>query len=167
MKTHGKKNHHIRLRHTDCITKPRLFFVYEPKQRFVTFSHPSTFQAIRRDVLSHQPTYEFIEAEGDKALTAAKSGPQREELEQKLEEVKKRWKNLTEHTDQRRVQLEEVLPLAQKYHDALKNVESVVTRAETQLESFSGPVIDPDRAKQQLGDIKVSLKSIIFEVVYG
>ena len=61
------------------------------------------------------------------------------------------------HTEERRRQLEEVLPLAQKYHDALQNVEGVVSRAETQLESFSGPVADLDKAKQQLSDIKVRL----------
>lgn len=57
--------------------------------------------------------------------------------------------------NERHAQLEDVLPLAQKYHDNTQNVKDVVTLAETELGSYAGVSPDVEIAKQELQNIKV------------
>lgn len=112
-------------------------------------------QADRRDVLMHEPNYNNVVHKATEFLESSGPGPQKEEISAKLDDIKTRWDELKRKTNERHAQLEDVLPLAQKYHDNSQNVKDVVTLAETELGSHAAVSPDVEIAKQELQTIKV------------
>ena len=103
----------------------------------------------------HEPTYNNIVHKTTEFLESSGPGPEKDEISAKLDDVKTRWEELKRKTDERHAQLEDVLPLAQTYHDNSQNVKDVVTLAETELGSYAGVSPDVEIAKQELQNIKV------------
>lgn len=118
-------------------------------------------QADRRDVLMHEPSYNNVVHKATEFLESSGPGPQRDEISTTLHDVKSRWEELKRKTDERHAQLEDVLPLAQKYHDNSQNVKDVVTLAETELGSHASVSPDVEIAKQELQTIKVRIIEFI------
>ena len=118
-------------------------------------SKPIVSQADRRDVLMHEPIYNNIVHKTTEFLESSGTGPEKDEISTKLDDVKTRWEELKRKTNERHAQLEDVLPLAQTYHDNSQNVKDVVTLAETELGSYAGVSPDVEIAKQELQNIKV------------
>ena len=103
----------------------------------------------------HEPAYEHIEKEVNSLLNSGAPGPKRDALEKQFNDVSERYGELKRLADQRRDQLDVVLPLAQDYHDAQQNVDGVVVRAETELSSLPKGVTDVDKGRQELQNLKV------------
>lgn len=113
-----------------------------------------TFKAIRTDVRYHQPTYEYIDKDANKILNTEPDTPIRQEVEEMYSDIKPRWQKVNERIAKRHDQINDILPLSRKFHDALQNVDGVVNRAETQLRSLDGVSLSSDKAKQELPNIK-------------
>lgn len=112
-------------------------------------------QADRRDVLMHEPNYNNLVRKATEFLESSGPGPKKDEISAKLDDVKKRWDELKRKTNERHAQIEDLLPLAQKYHDNSQNVKDVVTLAETELGSYLGVSPDVEIAKQDLQNLRV------------
>jgi len=112
------------------------------------------FQAIRTDIRYHQPTYEYIDKDANKILNTEPDTPVRREVETMYNDIKPRWLKVNQRISQRHDQINDILPLSRKFHDALQNVDGVVNRAETQLHSLDGVSLSSDKAKQELPNIK-------------
>lgn len=117
-------------------------------------------QADRRDVLMHEPLYNNLVRKATAFLESSGPDPKKDEISAKLDDVKKRWDELKRKTNERHAQIEDVLPLAQKYHDNSQNVKDVVTLAETELGSYLGVSPDVEIAKQELQNIKVCYRGV-------
>ena len=120
----------------------------------------------------HEPLYNNLVRKATAFLESSGPGPKKDEISAKLDDVNKRWVELKRKTNERHAQIEDVLPLAQKYHDNSQNVKDVVTLAETELGSYLGVSPDVEIAKQELQNIKVSYRGlhrrrVVFTKDYG
>ena len=104
----------------------------------------------------HQPTYEYIEQQINDHLSSKVPGPKRDALEKQFKDISERYNELKRSADKRHRQLNVLLPLARKYHDAQRNVERVVVRAETELGSLEKGNVDVEKGRQDLQNLKVS-----------
>lgn len=103
----------------------------------------------------HEPNYNNLVRKATEYFESSGPGPKKDEISAKLDDVKKRWDELKRKTNERHAQIEDVLPLAQKYHDNSQNVKDVVTLAETELGSYLGVSPDVEIAKQDLQNLRV------------
>ena len=103
----------------------------------------------------HEPSYNNLVRKATEYLESSGPGPKKDEISAKLDDVKKRYEELKRKTIERHAQIDDVLPLAQKYHDNSQNVKDVVTLAETELGSYIGVSPDVEIAKQELQNIRV------------
>lgn len=69
-------------------------------------------------------------------------------------DIKPRWQKVNERIAERHEQINELIPLSRKFHDALQNVDGVVNRAERQARSLDGVSPSSDKGKQELPNIK-------------
>lgn len=110
--------------------------------------------AIRTDVRYHQPTYEYIDKDAYKFLKNEPESPTRREIEDSYNDIKPRWEDIKRRVNERHEQLDQILPLTRKFHDALQNVDGVVNRGETQLRALDGVPLSSEKCKQELPNIK-------------
>lgn len=110
--------------------------------------------AIRTDVRYHQPTYEYIDKDAKKFLKNEPDSPTRQDIEDSYNDIKPRWEDIKRRVNERHEQLDQILPLARKFHDALQNVDGVVNRGETQLHALDGVPLSSEKCKQELPNIK-------------
>lgn len=108
----------------------------------------------------HEPLYNNVVRKATAFLESSGPGPKKDEISAKLDDVNKRWDELKRKTNERHAQIEDVLPLAQKYHDNSQNVKDVVTLAETELGSYFSVSPDVEIAKQELQNIKVCYRGL-------
>lgn len=108
----------------------------------------------------HEPLYNNVVRKATAFLESSGPGPKKDEISAKLDDVNKRWDELKRKTNERHAQIEDVLPLAQKYHDNSQNVKDVVTLAETELGSYFSVSPDVEIAKQEWQNIKVCYRGL-------
>lgn len=106
----------------------------------------------------HEPLYSNLVKKATAFLESSGPSPKKDEISAKLDDVNKRWDALKTKTNERYAQIEDVLPLAQKYHDNSQNVKDVVNLAEIELGSYLGVSPDVEIAKKELQNIKVWYK---------
>ena len=110
----------------------------------------------------HKPQYNNIVQKATEFLNSSRPGSEKNEVSDKLNEIRMRWEELNRKTNERQTQLEDMLPLAQKYHEHAQNVKDVVTLAETELGTCTDVSPDVEIAKQELQNIKVSKPTLLF-----
>ena len=93
-------------------------------------------------------------------------GDEKDKVESKFNDLVKRWEELKRHTNERHAQLEDLLPLAQKYHDNSQNVKDVVILAEAELGSLLNLSQDIKILKQELQNIKVGKQRGSIVIIY-
>lgn len=104
----------------------------------------------------HKPQYNNIVQKATEFLNSSRPGSEKNEVSDKLNDIRMRWEELNRKTNERQTQLEDMLPLSQKYHEHAQNVKDVVTLAETELGTCTDVSPDVEIAKQELQNIKVS-----------
>ena len=107
-------------------------------------------------MLMHKPQYTNIVQKATEFLNSSSPGSEKNEVSDKLNDIRMRWEELNRKTNERQTQLEDMLPLAQKYHEHAQNVKDVLTLAETELGTCTDVSPDVEIAKQELQNIKVS-----------
>uniref|UniRef100_A0A8C7UIP2 Dystonin n=1 Tax=Oncorhynchus mykiss TaxID=8022 RepID=A0A8C7UIP2_ONCMY len=104
---------------------------------------------LQNDVLAHKTTVEAVNKAGTD-LVESTSGEEAAGLQNKLENLTQRWKNILEKTEQRRQQLDSALALATEFHNSLQDFISWLTQAEQTL-TMSSPA-------------SVILETILFQI---
>ncbi|XP_065889965.1 microtubule-actin cross-linking factor 1-like isoform X3 [Dysidea avara] len=81
--------------------------------------------------------------------------PLKQQLEEKNEDVKKRWQQLANTLEDKQEALTEALRLAEKYKEDKSKVEQWMKEANTKLDELGPPPSNPQEAEKELNKIKV------------
>ena len=82
--------------------------------------------------------------------------PLKQKLEEKNEDVKKRWQQLANTLEDKQEALTEALRLAEKYKEDKSKVEQWMKEDNTKLDELGPPPSNPQEAEKELNKIKVS-----------
>lgn len=98
---------------------------------------------------------------GKAVLGNMKPGREKDNLEQKLEDLDTRWNNLSERISQRGEKLQEIEPSAGKYVNSSEPFTNWLSESEERLKDCEKIPEDEETATQQLELLEVSLASEI------
>ncbi|XP_045566332.1 dystonin isoform X31 [Salmo salar] len=104
---------------------------------------------LQNDVLAHKSTVEAVNKAGTD-LVESTSGEEAAGLQNKLENLTQRWKNILEKTEQRRKQLDSALLQAQGFHGEIEDMQQWLKDTERQLLASKAVGGLPDTAREQL-----------------
>ncbi|XP_064858699.1 dystonin-like isoform X3 [Oncorhynchus nerka] len=104
---------------------------------------------LQNDVLAHKTTVEAVNKAGTD-LVESTSGEEAAGLQNKLENLTQRWKNILEKTEQRRQQLDSALLQAQGFHGEMEDMQQWLKDTERQLLASKAVGGLPDTAREQL-----------------
>uniref|UniRef100_A0A674CR72 Dystonin n=1 Tax=Salmo trutta TaxID=8032 RepID=A0A674CR72_SALTR len=104
---------------------------------------------LQNDVLAHKTTVEAVNKAGTD-LVESTSGEEAAGLQNKLENLTQRWKNILEKTEQRRKQLDSALLQAQGFHGEIEDMQQWLKDTERQLLASKAVGGLPDTAREQL-----------------
>uniref|UniRef100_A0A4W5PXI1 Dystonin n=1 Tax=Hucho hucho TaxID=62062 RepID=A0A4W5PXI1_9TELE len=104
---------------------------------------------LQNDVLAHKTTVEAVNKAGTD-LVESTSGEEAAGLQNKLENLTQRWKNILEKTEQRRQQLDSALLQAQGFHGEIEDMQQWLKDTERQLLASKAVGGLPDTAREQL-----------------
>ena len=82
--------------------------------------------------------------------------PLKQQLEEKNEDIKKRWQQLVNTLEIKQEVLIEALRLAEKYEENKTKIEQWMKEANTKLDELGPPPSNPQEAEKELNKIKVS-----------
>ena len=82
--------------------------------------------------------------------------PLKQQLEEKNEDVKKRWQQLANTIEDKQEALTEVLRLAEKYKEDKSKVKQWMKEANSKLNELGPPPSNPQEAEKELNKIKVN-----------
>ncbi|XP_071265283.1 microtubule-actin cross-linking factor 1-like isoform X26 [Salvelinus alpinus] len=104
---------------------------------------------LQNDVLAHKTTVEAVNKAGTD-LVESTSGEEAAGLQNKLENLTQRWKDILEKTEQRRQQLDSALLQAQGFHGEIEDMQQWLKDTERQLLASKAVGGLPDTAREQL-----------------
>ena len=108
------------------------------------------FQPIKDTVLHLEPVYEQLLRAGGNVLETSEPGPDKDALEQRLQNTKDRWNEVKRKTADRQEQLEQVVPLAKKYRDETQSLKPWLSDAEKTLQEIKPDSCDVAVLDKQL-----------------
>ena len=85
------------------------------------------------------------------------SGAEAKEIEDELTDIKTVWYQMNTFLQDRRNKITSVEPLAKKYQQALQSLALVMTKAEKTLDDLEVFGAEPERVREQLEALRVSL----------
>ena len=106
------------------------------------------------DLQRHQKKFNDLFAGGEDLLKSAEPGAERDNLEEKLSNIKQRWGDLKESCDSRGNLLEDVVQLSEKYEDAKSKLLPWIDNAEKTAEAFEVISVEPELLDRQIKDVK-------------
>uniref|UniRef100_A0A673MBT5 Dystonin n=1 Tax=Sinocyclocheilus rhinocerous TaxID=307959 RepID=A0A673MBT5_9TELE len=104
---------------------------------------------LQNDVLAHKTTVEAVNKAGSDLIDSS-AGEEARGLQNKLENLNKRWKTILEKTEQRRQLLDSALLQAQGFHGEIEDMQQWLKDSERQLLASKALGGLPDTAREQL-----------------
>ncbi|XP_036271364.1 dystonin isoform X24 [Pipistrellus kuhlii] len=104
---------------------------------------------LQNDVLAHQSTVETVNKAGSDLLESS-AGEEASSLQNKLEVLNQRWKNVLEKTEQRKQQLDGALRQAKGFHGEIEDLQQWLTDTERHLLASKPLGGLPETAREQL-----------------
>ncbi|XP_073776575.1 dystonin isoform X31 [Danio rerio] len=104
---------------------------------------------LQNDVLAHKSTVEAVNRAGCDLMESS-AGEEARGLQNKLENLNQRWKNILEKTEQRRQLLDSALLQAQGFHGEIEDMQRWLKDSERQLLASKAVGGLPDTAREQL-----------------
>ncbi|XP_064143624.1 dystonin isoform X10 [Loxodonta africana] len=104
---------------------------------------------LQNDVLAHQSTVEAVNKAGNDLIESS-AGEEASNLQNKLEILNQRWKNVLEKTEQRKQQLDGALRQAKGFHGEIEDLQQWLTDTERHLLASKPLGGLPETAREQL-----------------
>ncbi|XP_059256202.1 dystonin isoform X20 [Mustela nigripes] len=104
---------------------------------------------LQNDVLAHQSTVEAVNKAGNDLIESS-AGEEASSLQNKLEVLNQRWKNVLEKTEQRKQQLDGALRQAKGFHGEIEDLQQWLTDTERHLLASKPLGGLPETAREQL-----------------
>ena len=120
-------------------------------------------EQLAQTLKEQEPLYEKLLENGQAVAETLEDEPERNVLEQKLDEMKKRWEDAKEKVASRQDQLEKVEPQARIYRDEADSFEAVLSDAEKKVEEFEPLCIDKAsiaKQKELLQEVKEAAEKL-------
>lgn len=112
---------------------------------------------LEKDVEQHMPVHEHVMEKGKAMLDSMKPGREKDNLQQKLEDLDTRWNQLSENISQRNQKLKNVEPSASKYVNSIEPFTNWLAESEERLKSCEKIPEDEESTTQQIELLEVSL----------
>ena len=90
-------------------------------------------------------------------MDTSEPGPDRDTLEDKLNDATQRWESVKKQTADRQEQLDQVLPLAKEFHSEIQDIKPWLSEAEKRLQAVELDSCDLrsiDKQLDTLGELK-------------
>ena len=120
------------------------------------------FQVLEKEFTQFKPIHEHVIKKGEEILQAMKPGTENEKLKQRLQEVDKRWSDLSEKINERRTKLQEVEPSASKYVESSEPFTTWLSESEGRLKECENIPEDDESIARQLELLEVCLVLLDF-----
>ena len=114
-------------------------------------------QALEKELNQHKPIREHVMLKGEEVLQTIKPGTDRENLEQRLQDLATRWNELSEKINERSTKLQEVEPSASNYVDCVEPFTSWLSESEEIVKECEKIPEDDEGTTQQLELLEVGL----------
>lgn len=103
----------------------------------------------------HKPVHEHVIEKGKAVLDNMKPGRDKDNLEQKLQDLEARWNDLSERITQRGDKLQEIEPSASKYVNSSEPFTNWLAESEERLKECEKIPEDEESVTQQLEILEV------------
>jgi Spectrin repeat. len=112
-------------------------------------------QLAEKDLEAKEPLYERILQNGNSLLDDTEDGPEKEAVQQKLDDLTKKWDDVKDKTKKRTDDLDRLYPLAQAHSDSHVTFSVYLDGAEKKLNGFKQPAIDQEELDRQKKELEV------------
>lgn len=121
---------------------------------------PSVFlQSLYLDITFREVIYAELIKHGREVLGKTEPGPNREALQNDLSDLESRWAQVYNNTVDREEKLEEVVPLAQKYSEAVTDLKPWLEETEQMVADCQATIVCEKHAlSREQTFVKVSLQ---------
>ena len=117
---------------------------------FVVFNSLSLpFQPIADDIAHHTSAFEHVMKKGEELLETRAPGKEKKVLRKRLDDLEKRWNDVTAQSSTRETQIEKVLGLVDEYNNMNKEFLTWLSEEEKKLETTLEPALDQDAVEKQ------------------
>uniref|UniRef100_A0A7M5V1J7 Uncharacterized protein n=1 Tax=Clytia hemisphaerica TaxID=252671 RepID=A0A7M5V1J7_9CNID len=113
-----------------------------------------------KDLEAKEPIYERILQNGNSLLDETEPGPERDAVQQKLDDLTDKWNGVKEKADKRTDDLGRLLPLAQTHNDNYVTFSVYLNGAEKKLNGFKQPEMDPEELERQKKELEEFRKEV-------
>lgn len=112
-------------------------------------------QPVYQDILQHEPTVHHVLKTARDILKDKKPSEERDTLQNTVDDVEKRWKNVREKVTKRRDQILRIMPQAVLYNNELENVKPWLEEAEKQVKALPKLSVNPEDFSQRKREVQV------------
>ena len=106
-------------------------------------------EALQKELALQDPVLEKLVQNGQQVVDALEDAPEREAMEQKINELKTRWQAVKAKADDRQNQLDKVEGEAEKFRQEADSLSGLLSDAEKQVEEFEPLSVDIDNIAKQ------------------
>lgn len=106
------------------------------------WKRPFHFQVLREDANLRAPMYDDIHQRGIDMLTRLDSASERHQLQMRLLDVEKRWRNLKAQIDERQKNLSRLVPNVAGYMEVHEQVVTWLNESETKFDELLSELSD-------------------------
>ena len=121
----------------------------------ITFENTRYLQLAEKDLEAKEPVYERILQNGHSLLDETEDGPEKEAVQQRLDELTNTWNGIKEKSNQRSNDIGALYPLASAHNDNYVTFSVYLTGAEKKLNGFDNPCIDEKELERQQKELEV------------
>lgn len=112
---------------------------------------------IQEEQASKQPSLDSIEPLlSDVVSNSSSDNPLKQQLQEKNDDIRKRWQQLSNQLEDKQEALAEALRLAERYKEDNTKVNQWMTETNAKLDTMGPPPSNPTEAEKELNKIKVS-----------
>lgn len=121
---------------------------------FPLFCDLCLIQPVHQDVLDKEPTFAALVEECQRLKNSSDRDADQVNLQEKLDDIEKRWSALNEKDKERHEVLEKAVPVATEYQDLRNQMMPWLTEAESKVEDIK-LLCEPDALQTEKEKIKV------------
>lgn len=121
----------------------------------ITFENTRYLQLAEKDLEAKEPVYERILQNGHSLLDETEDGPEKEVVQQRLDELTDTWNGIKEKSNQRSNDIGRLYPLASAHNDNYVTFSVYLNGAEKKLNGFDKPCIDEKELERQQKELEV------------
>lgn len=111
-------------------------------------------------IKKQEPVFEQLMTSGNNLLENTDSGPEKDELQNKLDDMKQRWDDIKEQVATHKDKVNAAVPEASKYSDAANELEPWLSNAEEKLASLD-PISTDEKAVKERQELVNAIKEDI------